>query len=173
MLQKKMDELFWDDKQGGYFSSAAGDPYLLLRLKEEYDGAEPSANSVAALNHLRFSRMLNDASAREQATAIFNCSALTLEGMPTALPQLLVALWYSLTPLRQLVIAGDFAWSDTQALLAQIRKKFHPEQIIMLAEGDVGQEWLAARNVALSEMKSAEGKAVLYRCENFCCEKIS
>ena len=168
-----MDELFWDDKEGGYFSSASGDPHLLLRLKEEYDGAEPSANSVAALNQLRFSRMLNDVPAREKATAIFNVSALTLEGMPTAVPQLLVALWYSLAPLRQLVIAGEFAWPDTQALVAQARKEFHPEQIIMLAEGDVGQEWLAARNVALSEMKSAEGKAVLYRCENFCCERLA
>ncbi|MFZ4115532.1 MAG: thioredoxin domain-containing protein [Chthoniobacterales bacterium] len=172
ILQKKMDHLFWDGAQGGYFTSATGDPHLLMRMKEEYDGAEPSANSVAALNHLRFSRMLDDASATEKATAIFNASALTLEGMPTAVPQLLVALWYSLTPLRQLVVAGELAWPDTQALLAQARKEFHPEQVIMLAEGEVGHEWLAERKVELSEMKSIEGKAVLYRCENFCCEKV-
>lgn len=171
-LEKKMDELFWDTEKGGYFSSAAGDPHLLMRSKEEYDGAEPSANSIAALNHLRFSRMLDDVSAAQQATAIFNASAAILEGMPTAVPQLLVALWYSLTPLRQAVIAGELGWPDTQKLIATVRKGFHPEQIIMLAEGEVGQEWLAARKVALSEMKSTEGKAVLYRCENFCCERV-
>ena len=147
--------------------------YLLLRIKEDYDGAEPSANSVAALNQLRFSRMLHDSSAMQKAEEIFNLSSLSLEGMPTALPQLLVALWYSLTPLRQLVVAGELAWADTQLLLVKARKGFHPEQIVMLAEGDVGQEWLAARKVELSEMKPEEGKAVLYRCENFCCEQIT
>ncbi|MCF7729331.1 MAG: thioredoxin domain-containing protein [Chthoniobacterales bacterium] len=172
-LQKKMDALFWDADHGGYFSSPEGDPHLLLRIKEDYDGAEPSANSVAALNQLRFSRMLHDSSAMQKAEEIFNLSSLSLEGMPTALPQLLVALWYSLTPLRQLVVAGELAWADTQLLLVKARKGFHPEQIVMLAEGDVGQEWLAARKVELSEMKPEEGKAVLYRCENFCCEQIT
>lgn len=173
ILQKKMNALFWDAEHGGYFSSAKGDPHVLLRLKEEYDGAEPSANSVAALNHLRFSRMLNDPIAEKSALAIFHLSASILETMPTALPQLLVALWYSLTPLRQMVIAGQLSWPSTLFLLAQARKGFHPEQIVMLAEGDVGQEWLAARKVELSGMKLKEGKAVLYRCENFCCEQVT
>ncbi len=172
VLQQKMDQLFWDASGSGYFSSAAGDPHLLMRMKEEYDGAEPSANSVAALNQLRFSRILNDEAAAEKTTQIFNLSAATLEGMPTAVPQLLVALWYSLMPLRQVVIAGELVWPDTQKLLAHARKGFHPDQLLMLAEGSVGQEWLAARNVALSEMKSVEGKAALYRCENFCCERV-
>jgi uncharacterized protein YyaL (SSP411 family) len=33
-LQQKQDELFWDPAEGGYFSSAAGDPSILIRLKE-------------------------------------------------------------------------------------------------------------------------------------------
>jgi hypothetical protein len=37
-----MDELFWDKEGGGYFSTALGDSSLVLRMKEEYDGAEPS-----------------------------------------------------------------------------------------------------------------------------------
>lgn len=172
MLQKKMDQLFWDEQEGGYFGSAADDPYLLMRMKEEYDGAEPSANSIAALNHLRFARMLNESAGKEQANAIFKLSAGTLEGMPSAVPQLLVALWYSLVPLRQLVIAGELEWPSTQNLLSRVRKGFHPDQMIMLAEGTSGEEWLAARNVSGSEMKSKDGKAVLYQCEDFCCKKV-
>lgn len=171
-LQKKMDALFWDAKQGGYFSSTTEDAHLLLRMKEEYDGAEPATNSIAALNHLRFSRMLDDKNSEQQAVAIFDASARMLEEMPTAVPQLLVALWYWLTPLRQAVIVGDLSWPDTQQLLAQARKGFHPEQVLMLAEGVVGQEWLAARHVPLSNMQSFEKKAVLYRCENFCCQRV-
>ncbi len=41
-LQNKMDKLFWDEKGGAYFSVDGGDETLVLRLKEDYDGAEPS-----------------------------------------------------------------------------------------------------------------------------------
>jgi len=93
-LQEKMNELFWDQAQGGYFSSAAGDPHLLVRMKEDYDGAEPAANSVAASNLLRFSRctMLRFKNPAMMAEQIFQTMAATLNSSPTAVPQLLVAL---------------------------------------------------------------------------------
>ena len=33
-LQQKMDELFWDKKDGGYFTATTSDPSILLRVKE-------------------------------------------------------------------------------------------------------------------------------------------
>ncbi|OHE76426.1 MAG: hypothetical protein A3F67_08450 [Verrucomicrobia bacterium RIFCSPHIGHO2_12_FULL_41_10] len=170
-LQKKMDELFWDTKQGGYFSASTGDPHLLLRMKEDYDGAEPSANAIAALNLLRLSRMLNNTDAIAKVDQIFHTTAVTLEGMPTAVPQLLVALWYSLQPPQQWVIAGDPTASDTQALLVTARKGFHPERVILLVDGGRGQEWLAARNPIMAEMRPVKGKAAVYRCEHFVCHE--
>ena len=171
-LQSLMDRLFWDDEAGGYFSSPAGDPHLLVRMKEDYDGAEPSANSVAALNLLRFSRMFGHEDAAIKAEKIFALSGHTLKGMPAAVPQLLVALGYSLTPGRQMVVAGTPGDSDTQALLAVIRKGFHPDQVILLAdasEDGEGQKWLAAHVPLIAGMKPVLGKAALYRCENFTC----
>ena len=35
-LQSKQDELFWDEREGAYFSSAAGDPNILIRLKDGF-----------------------------------------------------------------------------------------------------------------------------------------
>ena len=35
-------------EQGGFFSSPAGDASLVMRMKDDYDGAEPSGNSVAS-----------------------------------------------------------------------------------------------------------------------------
>ncbi len=40
-LQTIQDVLFWDDEGGGWFSTTGDDPTVLLRLKEDYDGAEP------------------------------------------------------------------------------------------------------------------------------------
>ena len=42
-LQRRMDELFWDEAHGGWFSTTGDDPSVLMRLKEDYDGAEPAA----------------------------------------------------------------------------------------------------------------------------------
>jgi len=168
-LQTIMDRLFWDDVSGGYFSSAEGDPHLLLRMKEEYDGAEPSANSVSALNLLRFSRMFADEQARSKAERIFNQSSRTLDGMPAAVPQLLVAISYSLASGRQIVVAGTRGAPDTEALITAARRGFHPDQVILFADGSEGQAWLSERAPALASMKPIEGKAALYRCENFTC----
>ena len=41
-LQQSMDENFWDPEKGGYFNSAAGAADVVVRLKEDYDGAEPA-----------------------------------------------------------------------------------------------------------------------------------
>ena len=59
-LQGKMDELFWDER-GGYFNSAAGAEDLVLRLKDDYDGAEPAPSSAAVMNLLRLGAVFESA----------------------------------------------------------------------------------------------------------------
>jgi uncharacterized protein YyaL (SSP411 family) len=43
---------------GGYFQSSGSDPSIKLRLKEDYDGAEPAASSIAAANLIRLAGLL-------------------------------------------------------------------------------------------------------------------
>ncbi|GIL83536.1 hypothetical protein Vretimale_10352 [Volvox reticuliferus] len=62
-LQAVQDQLFWDSHSGGYFStadpaSADADPSIRIRIKDDYDGAEPTASSVAAINLLRLAGMV-------------------------------------------------------------------------------------------------------------------
>ena len=59
-LQPRQDELFWDAAEGGWFSTTGKDPSVLLRLKEDYDGAEPAASSLAVLNLLTLSHLTGD-----------------------------------------------------------------------------------------------------------------
>lgn len=53
--------------QGQFYSAEGADKAILLRMKEGYDGAEPSANSIAALNLLRLARITDDAGLRDRA----------------------------------------------------------------------------------------------------------
>ena len=66
-LQETLDRLFYDEKNGGYFSGTGNDPSILLRMKEDNDGAEPAASSVAALNLLRLAQIRDDDSLGERA----------------------------------------------------------------------------------------------------------
>ena len=83
-LQRKQDELFWDARSGGYFESSAEDQLVKVRLKQDYDGAEPSAKSVSALNLLRLSRMLHQEHYADRAKDIFS----TFSAASTTRPRL-------------------------------------------------------------------------------------
>ena len=48
---------FWDAAGGGFFFTAEDSAEVLIRGKEVYDGAMPSANSVALMTLARLSKM--------------------------------------------------------------------------------------------------------------------
>ncbi len=66
-LAEKTVELFEDAEHGAFFSTTAGDPTLVMRIKEDYDGAEPSGNSIAVLNLLRLAEITGRADFRLSA----------------------------------------------------------------------------------------------------------
>jgi len=164
-LQERQDALFWD-AAGGYFSSAAGDPLVPVRMKEDYDGAEPSANSVSAKNLLRLGRMLHDEPYEARAREILAASHAVLEGAPTAVPQMLVALDLALAAPAQAVIAGARDSGDVTAWMRDLHLAFSPHRVLLLADGDA---FPASRNPLLRDMKPLDGRASLYECENFSC----
>jgi uncharacterized protein YyaL (SSP411 family) len=59
-LSKKQNELFLDEKNGGYFEASARDSTLLFRSKSIYDGAMPAANAIAIANLDDLARYTND-----------------------------------------------------------------------------------------------------------------
>lgn len=99
-------DLFWDSSGNGFFSTTGNDPSVLLRMKEDYDGAEPSPNSVAVLNLLRLAQMLDEKPFCEMAEQTLNTFGGRLQQAPSAMPQMIVALNFHLTKAKQIVIAG-------------------------------------------------------------------
>lgn len=49
----------WVGSAGGYFSAAGDDPSILMRAKEDYDGAEPAASSIAAANLFKLAALVS------------------------------------------------------------------------------------------------------------------
>ncbi len=168
-LQQKQDELF-ADTSGGYFSSAANDPHILLRMKEDYDGAEPSPNSTAALNLLRLGQMTGNWSMRERAEKTIKTFAQQLSRQPTAMPQMLVAADFLESKPKQIVIAGKAGAPDVKALLRELRTHFLPNKIVLLADGDADHSLLAGKLDFMKTMAPIDGRAAAFVCENYVCK---
>jgi uncharacterized protein YyaL (SSP411 family) len=156
-LQTTQDRLFFDQVNGGYFSVSGDDPSILLRMKEDNDGAEPAASSVAALNLLRLAQLRDDMSYRERAEKTIGAFAAQLERFPSALPQMLVALQFSRSTPQQIVFAGD----DTHALEREFHRHFLPNAIATRADPKIPRS---------REMRAVNGRAAAYVCENFTCQ---
>ncbi len=172
-LQQTMDELFWDPERGGYFTAGAADDRLVLRLKEDYDGAEPAANSVATANLLRLAVMLSTTgqSRRERALKTIDALKGRWSQHPQALPQLLCAVELALEPPRQVVLAGDPAAPNFAALARVLHERLGPRRAILAADGGEGQRWLSELSPALAEMKPVEGRPAAYVCEHYSCQR--
>ena len=160
-----MDALFWDDKAGGYFGVLVTTTVILLRMKEENDSAEPAASSVAALNLARLAGIRNEPGLLTRAEKTVNAFARQLMHFSSALPQMLVAVDFLKTAPRQIVVAGGRGEESVQELLGEVRKHFLPHTIVLLADGDEGQDFLAEKNEAIRAMQPVNGKPAVYICE--------
>jgi uncharacterized protein YyaL (SSP411 family) len=169
-LQQTQDRLFYDEKNGGYFSTSGKDNSVFLRMKDDNDGAEPAASSVAAVNLFRLSQILNQEQMAKRARQTIDAFANTLSHFPSAMPQMLVALDYSLSKPCQIVIAGKKDAPETKALLNEVHRHFVPKAILLLADGADGQKYLGEKNEAIRVMTPTHGKPAAYVCENFTCK---
>ncbi|HUP04371.1 MAG TPA: thioredoxin domain-containing protein [Bryobacteraceae bacterium] len=168
-LTEKMIELFEDRERGGFFGAAAG-PDLIVRVKEDYDGAEPSGNSVAVMNLLRLARLWNRADFRESAERTLSAFATRLSAASFALPQMLAACELLLRAPREVVIAGERGAADTEALLRTLHSRFSPFRVTLLVDSEATRASLAAGNPAIQAMGKVEGRAAAYVCANFACQ---
>lgn len=162
--------LFRDEAGFGFFDTSGEDASILLRLKEEYDSAEPSGNSIAASNFLRLGQMLNRQEWWDLGESTLRAFASRVERMPHAVPQMLASMDFSLDKPKQIIIAGAPDSPDTQALLAAVHARFIPNKILLLADNAEGQKYLSTSLPIISAMARINGKATAYVCENYACQ---
>jgi uncharacterized protein len=169
-LAAKMRALFEDPSDGSFFSTAAGDSSLVLRMKDDYDGAEPSGNSVALMVLLRLAHLTGQADFREAADRTLRALGPKMASQSVAVPQMLVGLDYALAARREVVIAGDPQSDRTREFLRHLRDRFLPHTITLLA-GPAGQrEKLARFFPAAVDMREAGGEPTAYVCQDYVCQ---
>jgi hypothetical protein len=154
-LTEAMIVKFADAGGGGFFSTAEGDASLVLRLKDDYDGAEPSGNSIAILNLLRLEQIAGEARYGELARKALAAFGHMMDSQAAAVPQMIVALAASQRKAQQIVVAGER--TATAHLLRAAHRAFSPFRVLML-------------NPAAHSFPAIGGRPTAYVCENFVCQ---
>jgi uncharacterized protein YyaL (SSP411 family) len=136
-LAAAMIAKFYDPANGGFWQSPAGTNDLILRVKDDYDGAEPSGNSVATLALLKLAAITGRADFRTPAEATLQLAAGRLQKQPAALACMLSALDFWLDEPRRVVIAGNANSTKFQELLRAAHAVYQPNKIVLGTTGGV------------------------------------
>jgi len=169
LLQDRMVSEYWDADAGGFFSTAGSSKDLPLRPKELYDGAIPSANSVALGNLLALGRLTGNARWEDMAHTLSESFSGTVGRQPTAYTHFLLGLDMALYPGQEVVIVGERDAAYTREMLSAIHSRFSPNRVLLLKSDD-NQDRLAAFADHTREMRQSNSRPTAYVCSNFTCQ---
>jgi uncharacterized protein YyaL (SSP411 family) len=162
-------EKHYEDKAGGYFMTSDNHEALLAREKPAYDGAEPSGNSVQALNLLRLHELTTNDRYRQRAEATLRSFGAMLSRAPAALSQMLLAVDFQLDTPKEVVIVAPTAREEAEPLLAELRGTFVPNRVLVWGtQKEVSEQ---AALVPMTAGKTAlRGRPTAYICARGVCK---
>ncbi|MBL9167371.1 MAG: thioredoxin domain-containing protein [Verrucomicrobiales bacterium] len=161
-LAESMIERFYDRTDGGFWQSTSNVKDLILRVKEDYDGAEPSGNSVAILSLLKLGAITERTDFRAAADKSLALFAKRMKRQPQGLAFMLMAFDFAHEEPRRVVIAGDPGDRHTRSLLQAAHAVYQPGKVIL---GTAGPVEAFART-----LKPHEGKPTAYVCTGTACK---
>ncbi|MGA3142864.1 MAG: thioredoxin domain-containing protein [Verrucomicrobiota bacterium] len=160
-LAEAMIAKFFDTENGGFWQSASGAKDLILRVKDDYDGAEPSGNSVATLALLKLAAITGREDFKKPAEATLRLFAHRLQNFPQAMPFMLHALDFQLEGPRRVVIAGDSTSPKARELLRAVHSVYQPDKVVLGTAGAVGE---------FARTLPAKDSPVVYLCTGNSCQ---
>lgn len=167
-IARRMLDLFEDRESGGFFSTCPDASNLVLRVKDEYDGAEPSGNSAAADLLLRLAHLTGDDAFRSAADRMLRALAPKLNSQSLMAPQMLAAMGRSFAAPEQTVIRCAEIGSEATRILREHRAPFAPDALVLAITDDSAPE--LARIAPFLGALERKGRIAVYRCKNFACE---
>ena len=148
-----MLELFWDSDEGGLYTTGHDAEELLIRQKEYYDGATPSANGVAAQALARLGALTGESRYEHAAGAILGWLADGMRGHAQAFTTSLGAADFVTSGPTEVVIPGD-----APDLVRAVQTRYLPNAVLAHGEAYPSPLW--------------EGRepGVAYVCRNYACQ---
>jgi uncharacterized protein YyaL (SSP411 family) len=172
-LQEKMDELFWDSEYSGYFNSSPSNKDIVLSLKEDQDGSEPSTNSVAANNLWKLWGLTSNEDYKVRYNDLLSSVFVTLKNQPHALPFLCHVNMQSDIQLKKIIVWIENDEQIKEAELSDILQLAYGKYGLMVvvlssSVANVFKDVTLIKNIL---QKHSGGKGFwVYYCENQRCQ---
>ena len=153
--------LFADETAGGFYMTGDDAETLVMRPKELFDNAIPSANSVLALELQRLALLTGEASYEEHALAAIRLVRDAAARSPQGFGHLLAAVdFYAGDPV-EIVIVGE----DPGELLEVVRQRYLPNKVLVSARDDTAQDLIPL----LAGRAPADAVTTAYVCRRGVC----
>ncbi len=167
-LMHTLVEDFWDAVSGGFYETSSVFQELPLRQKNRYDGAMPSGNSIAALDLILLSRILEDSDYEKMAgkllqTFSHEISLGYLNGM-------LLSYDYLYGPSQEIVLSGDISSKAMQGMIRTLYSKYLPRKVVIFRyPNGIEAEKTTKLLPHLKDHLPVGGNATAYVCSNYTC----
>ena len=150
-------ELFWDEQNGGFFTSGSDAEPLIARMKDVYDGAVPSANATAVLALARLGQLTGEPHFIDVAQQTIGSMAPAMSRTPIAFPGMALAADYVMSPKREVVIT-----TSATRFVRPVWERYLPDTVLAWAEPYQSPLW-----------EGRDGPATVGRafvCEGYTCK---
>jgi uncharacterized protein YyaL (SSP411 family) len=145
---------------------------VLLRLKEEYDGAEPSAGSVAVWNLLTLAHLSGGDEAGDHGTRVERTLRRLAPSAQVArvVPMMMAAASTYRSGVPQVIIVGAREATATAALHRILIACFLPGVVSFVVEPGAHQTAIAERLPWVGAMEMLDGLPTAYLCHEWACQ---
>ncbi|MCR4316045.1 MAG: thioredoxin domain-containing protein [Planctomycetes bacterium] len=168
-LVESADLLFKDNRGGGYFTRGTDVETTLFNPKDVYDGAIPSGNSAITLALMKLSRIAGEEKFEKAARDNLDHFSAQVAHHPESYPLMLTALNVALNAGREIVLAGDLADKDFDALRVAVNRAFLPD-VVLVANPSVGETPVESIAPFVSGKTALRGKPAAYVCTSGSCQ---
>jgi hypothetical protein len=170
-LDAVLERHYEDGQHGGFFLTSDDDEKLIAREKPGYDGAEPSGNSVEALNLLRLQELtFPDRRYGERAERTLQAFKETLVANPFALSEMLIALDFRYDSPKEIVIVTPTRRAEAAPFLDRLGKIFLPNRVLSTVTEGVDQRALGQLVPATASKVARANAATAYVCQRQTCD---
>ncbi|MFO7301691.1 MAG: thioredoxin domain-containing protein [Acidobacteriota bacterium] len=167
-LTRSQMQLFFDPRDGGWFATTGEDPSLLLRIKEDYDGAEPSAASMTVRNLITLGRLTGDPEFDDYAGRTLERYGPHIGRAVRVMPLMVanLAAWHGGD--TQVVIAGGDG--EARRSFERVLARRHVPWATSVVLPSAGTAASLAALLPWTGAMWPESGARVYVCDNFTCQ---
>ena len=156
--------LFHDPDGRGFFTTGHDAEALVVRPKDIFDDATPSANSLAANGLLRLAALTGEVRYESAAVDVAEMLARPMASQPTAFAHMLEACERVLTPPLEVAIVGPADDPRTRALRREVHHRLLPAAVTLTGQASDASPLLEGR-------EARDLVPTAYVCEHYTCRQ--